>query len=87
MIYVGENKLEKLGAAIRGAHKNQLTKPRVAKPKAVIIPSGAREYYFNIKGNPSTNLGDKTDSIYSCISLNEKNAIRKFKKWLSTPSL
>lgn len=75
-----------LAMAMFAGTKQQPARPKQITPKKAPLPSGAREYYFNIKGIPSINLEDKTDSIYSCISLNEKNAIRKFKKWLSTPS-
>lgn len=74
-------------ARLRAMQENKLKQPITISKAPPLVPSGCKEYYFSIKGIPSSKLEDKTGAIYSCISSNEKNAIRKFKKWINTPSL
>lgn len=45
------------------------------KPKK-INPKGTKEYYFNSSGEFVEIL---SQSVFSCVASNEKNAIRKFK--------
>lgn len=44
-------------------------------------PSGTREYFFNIEGVFSTDHMLKTDYVFKCLAINDKNAIKKFNKW------
>jgi len=46
-------------------------------------PKGAKEYFFNERGEFSTERMLKTDVVFKCYAVNDKNAIRKFKKYKS----
>jgi len=53
-------------------------------PKPKRPPKGAKEYWFNAEGNHSTESMRKTDIVFSCYAINDKNAVKKFNKWLNT---
>lgn len=44
-------------------------------------PKGAKEYFFNSSGEFSTESMLKEDVEFKCYAINNKNAIRKFKKF------
>jgi hypothetical protein len=51
---------------------------RPAKP-----PNGTKEYWFNQQGEFST-TGMKRDEIaFKCVAINDKNAIRKFNRFIN----
>ena len=50
-------------------------------PKKKRPPSGSKEYFFNSEGEFSTEKMLKADCVFTCFSINDKNAVRKFKKW------
>ena len=45
------------------------------------IPAGAKQYFFNIQGEFSTERMLRSEMVFNCVSINDKNAIRKFNKW------
>ena len=58
--------------------------PKKRETKSNIIippPKGTKEYFFNIKGEFSTESMLKTETVFMCFSINDKNALRKFNKW------
>lgn len=44
-------------------------------------PTGTKEYFFNSNGEFSTESMLKEDVAFKCCAINDKNAIRKFKRW------
>ena len=54
---------------------------RVFTPKELPPPKGTKEYFFNGVGEFSTEKMLKTETIFKCYAINDKNAIRKFKGW------
>ena len=59
-----------------GARKNP---PKQKRP-----PKGAKEYWFNAAGEYSHETMRKTDVVFSCYAINDKNAVKKYNKWLAT---
>lgn len=58
-----------------------------SKPKEPIIPKGHNRYWFRIDG---TFLNEKqsermlkSECVFKCFALNDKNAIKKFNKFLT----
>ena len=52
----------------------------IKKEKQTVIPKGTKEYFFNNEGEFSTTSMLKSETIFTCIASNDKNAIRKFNK-------
>lgn len=52
-------------------------------PKQPPIPKGAKVYYFDEVGNCLYDVEHDT-AVFKCIAINERSAIKKFSKWLST---
>jgi len=48
-----------------------------------VIPKGCQAFYFDIDGNTSDYRTKET--VFICVAVNLKNAIRKFKKHTATP--
>jgi hypothetical protein len=44
-------------------------------------PTGTKEYFFNSSGEFSTESMLKEDVVFKCCAINDKNAVRKFKRW------
>lgn len=44
-------------------------------------PKGAKEYFFNERGEFSTEQMLKSETVFICYAINDKNAIRKFERW------
>jgi hypothetical protein len=44
-------------------------------------PSGSKEYFFNVKGEFSTDHMLKSECVFRCFAINDKNATRKFERW------
>ena len=44
-------------------------------------PSGCKEYFFNVNGEFSTEKMLKTECVFTCFAINDKNATRKFERW------
>ncbi len=44
------------------------------------VPKGAKEYFFNEFGEFSTESMLKSETVFICWAINDKNAIRKFNK-------
>jgi len=60
------------------------TKPkRIPRPIRQVLPKGAKEYFFNSDGEFSTKRILKSECIFKCIAINDKNALRKFNKQLN----
>lgn len=58
--------------------------PEVEQVKRTIQPrppKGAKEYFFNEQGEFSTEQMLKSETIFICYAINDKNAIRKFERW------
>jgi|688.fasta_scaffold300988_2 hypothetical protein len=53
--------------------------PIIPKP-----PNGSKEYFFNSSGEFSTTRMLKTECVFKCFAVNDKNALRKFTKWKLT---
>lgn len=47
------------------------------------LPNGTKEYFFNMYGEFSTESMLKTECVFKCVSINDKNAIKKFQNWKS----
>lgn len=47
-------------------------------------PKGSKEYWFNSEGEYSHESMRKTEVVFSCYAINDKNAVRKYNKWCST---
>lgn len=54
------------------------TEPIEIQPRP---PKGAKEYFFNEWGEFSTEQMSKSETVFMCYAINDKNAIRKFKRW------
>lgn len=52
------------------------------KPKP--IPKGSNEYFFNKHGEFSTSKMLKTECVFICVAINQKNAKRKFDRHLGS---
>lgn len=48
-------------------------------PVPKVIPNGCKEYFFNSAGEFSTTKMLKTECVFTCYAINDKNAIKKFK--------
>ena len=59
--------------------------PNLTLNKHVIIPKGCRVYTFTADAVYESDSID-TDEDNWCVALNLKNAIKKYKKWLSKQS-
>lgn len=55
------------------------------EPKKPIIPKGCKEYHFTRSGRFDTteNMWNDIHYVFSCYASNEKNAIKKFEKFLT----
>jgi hypothetical protein len=49
-----------------------------SKPESV-VPKGCKQYFFNDKGEFSTEKMLKSEVIFKCIASNDKNAVKKFR--------
>ena len=47
---------------------------------------GTKEYFFNKEGKFSTESMKKSETVFKCNAINDKNAIRKFESWNNSPS-
>ncbi len=56
-------------------------KPKKKLPPIVKPPSGTKEYFFNSIGEFSTTKMLKSECVFICYAINDKNAKRKFDKW------
>ena len=54
---------------------------RVFIPKEPKPPKGTKEYFFNSVGEFSTEQILKTETVFKCYAINDKKALRKFKRW------
>lgn len=64
---------------------NKIYKERVdSSPIIPKPPSGTREYFFNQNGEFSNTRMLKSECVFKCNAINDKNAYRKFTKWKST---
>lgn len=70
-------------AADAAAFGQQKRYPVNVVPSDPIIPtpSGAKQYFFNIHGEFSTEKMLRSELVFKCVSINDKNAVRKFEKW------
>jgi hypothetical protein len=55
-----------------------LYEPKKAHDKPT--PKGAKEYWFNDRGEFSSERMLKSDVVFSCIAINDKSAKKKFEK-------
>ena len=51
------------------------------KSMSPMPPKGTKEYFFNSVGEFSTEQILKTETVFKCYAINDKNALRKFKRW------
>jgi hypothetical protein len=56
---------------------------RVFLSKEPQPPKGTKEYFFNSVGEFSTEQMLKTETVFKCFAINDKNAIRKFNAYKS----
>jgi hypothetical protein len=54
---------------------------RIFIPKEPMPPNGTKEYFFNSFGGFSIEQMLRTETVFKCYAINNKNAIRKFKRW------
>jgi hypothetical protein len=59
--------------------------PTIYLPKEdfEIPPKGTRTYFFNYSGEFSKESMLRTEVVFKCFAINDKNAIRKFNKWVT----
>lgn len=60
---------------------------KVYLPKEPICPKGAREYFFNSRGELNTSNIKKDAVAFKCFAINEKNAKRKFRNWVQSKTI
>ena len=58
-----------------------LDEPRVYIPKEPPVPKGAKTYWFDGQGNFSSEQMRKDETVFTCIAINDKNAIKKYDRW------
>ena len=54
------------------------------RPRAPVIPptpKGCKEYFFNEMGEFSDTKMRRDECVFTCIAINDKNAMKKFNKW------
>jgi len=56
-------------------------KPILYLPPREYQPTGTKAYFFNSSGEFSTTKMLRTECIFKCYAINDKNAKRKFAKW------
>ena len=54
----------------------EMNKPKEPQPKP-----GQKEYFFNSKGLFDNNKMLRTECVFKCFAINDKNAIKKFNKF------
>lgn len=54
---------------------------RVYLPIEPKLPKGTREYFFNNVGEFSTESMLKSETVFKCCAINDKNAVKKFNRW------
>lgn len=57
-------------------------------PKATVIPKGCKQYYFDKYGwyrNEEREM--ELPIVYKCIASNNKTAVNKFSRWISTQAI
>lgn len=57
---------------------------KILIPKRTPPPKGTKEYFFNIQGDFSNTSMLKSDCVFTCFAINDKNAVKKFKKYIQT---
>lgn len=55
--------------------------PKPKQEPIYVPPSGTKEYFFNSIGEFSTVKMLKSECVFKCFAINDKNAKRKFNKW------
>lgn len=55
------------------------TEPAIEIIKDDIPPRGTKEYFFDSEGEFSTTSMRRTECVFKCFAINDKNAKRKFK--------
>ena len=61
-----------------GSYPEEEQVKRTIQPRP---PHGAKEYFFNERGEFSTEQMLKSETVFMCYAINDKNAIRKFERW------
>lgn len=56
-----------------------LEKPSIERQ--AVPPKGTKEYFFNEDGEFSTESMKKSECIFTCFAVNDRNALRKFYNW------
>jgi len=51
------------------------------QPREPIPPKGTKDYFFNAHGTHFSPMR-KDECVFKCFAINDKNAKRKFDKWL-----
>jgi hypothetical protein len=75
-----------IAASMSGIGNDLFADPRekrvyIEKEKRPYVPTGSKEYFFNEQGEFSTERMRKDETVFKCIAINDKNAIRKFERW------
>lgn len=47
-------------------------------------PAGCKTYWFKANGEFSSERMLKSETVFECFAINDRNAIRKFKRWQSS---
>lgn len=56
--------------------------PRIPlEPHPPIPPSGCKTYWFKSSGDFSSDRMLRSEVVFTCFAINDKNAKRKFDKW------
>ena len=64
-------------------HEHEYTKESLLKTlgQHKCPPSGTKEYFFNNDGEFSTDHMLKTECVFVCFAVNDRNALRKWYNW------
>lgn len=55
--------------------------PTLYIPKEPPVPKGVKTYWFDEQGNFSSVQMRKDEVVFKCVAINDKNAIKKYKRW------
>lgn len=74
-----------MGGQMEGSMGIDPNEGRINKiPEPIKPPTGTKEYWFNSSGEFSCVRMLKVETVYSCYAINEKNAIKKYRRWLQS---
>jgi len=79
-----------MAAAFGGFNEPPQKREVIIHAREKIPPSGCKEYFFKSNGEFYAGEGRpmlKSETVFHCIALNNKNAKKKFNNWLKLQSV